>query len=130
MTHKTPSSATMITPYGVRFSIWGTGEELSFSARPRRLCRREAPDTFRGPKGEGHAKSRGGFLTAGSMGSPLQHGVRADGPVLQHAEAWHLHHEHAATLGAQVERLGGGVWQDHGDLCGAGGSPAEGNSYP
>lgn len=62
----------------------------------------------------------------GAQGSPLQHGVRADGPVLQAAEGRQLHHEHAAALGAQVEQLAGGMGQELGDLRGAGGSPATG----
>lgn len=66
----------------------------------------------------------------GSAGSPLQHGVRADGLVLQRAEGRYLHHKHVATLGAQVEQLAGGVWQNHGDLCGTGGGPADGNGCP
>lgn len=62
-----------------------------------------------------------------SARSPLEHGVRADGLVLQRAEGRQLHHEHVPTLGAQVEELSGGMRQDHGDLCGTGGSPEDGN---
>lgn len=62
---------------------------------------------------------------AGIRDSPLEHGVRADGPVLQRAEGRQLHHEHIPALSAQIEELAGGVRQDHGDLCGTGGSPED-----
>ena len=55
----------------------------------------------------------------------MQHSIRADGPVLQRAEGRQLHRKDIAALGAQVEQLLGGVWQDHSDLRGAGGSPED-----
>lgn len=66
-------------------------------------------------------------MATGSPGSPLQHSVRADGPVLQRAEGGQLHRKHGATLGAQVEELAGGMRQDHSDLSGTGGSPEDEN---
>lgn len=37
--------------------------------------------------------------------SPLQHGLRGDGPVLQHSERGQLHHKDVATLCAEVQHL-------------------------
>lgn len=40
---------------------------------------------------------------AGLLRQPLQHGVRADGLVLQCVEGWQLYHKHVATFRAQVK---------------------------
>lgn len=116
---KTPFGAGVLILLRERFLVWGTGwgGAESLPSCSYRLPRRERISS----RGITEPRPR-----PGARGSPLQHSVRADGPVLQRAEGWQLHCKHVAALGAQVEQLAGGVWQDHGDLRGAGGSPVEG----
>lgn len=111
-------------------SLGDRWEAESLSSHPHKTSqeRNKLLRQYQGPKEAGHAQLEGWVPNgSGSPGSPLQHGIRADGPVLQGAEGRQLYHKHVAALSAQVEQLSGGMWQDHGDLCGTGGSPADRN---